>query len=420
VAIEFNWGQSGTLENLGTSVVLNAETINQNDLLIAVVVPEVTSPSGLPPADGQPPGQIVAPPGWSVIDSSQLLLDSNLPVNATIFCKVADASSQNSSYTFSWDNPACCSWTLLDYSGVDTSSPIGAIASQTSDGYSVDTTAPSVMAAAGDTLLNIWVSKAGAEDYRADPSTTERADTHSRTVEFPEIMAADKSITTTGETGSDTMTERYTTINQTGYSIVLNAAVCFMPGTMVRTPDGEVTVEKLKRGDLVTTTDGRAEMVSWIGRQTVSIRFADPLRVLPIRIKAGALGENVPSRDLLISPDHAILVGEILIQAGALVNGLSIVRETEVPQTFTYFHVELEDHSLILAENTAAETFVDNVDRLAFDNWQEHEALYPEGKPIVEMPFPRAKAHRQVPHAIRELLACRASAVMGEPKNDAA
>ena len=105
-----------------------------------------------------------------------------------------------------------------------------------------------------------------------------------------------------------------------------------MPGTMVRTPRGEVAVETLARGDCVMTTDGRAEKVSWIGRQTVSLRFADPLRVLPIRIKAGALGENVPSRDLLLSPDHAILVGEVLIQAGALVNGTSIVRETKVPR----------------------------------------------------------------------------------------
>ena len=414
MSIEFNWGQSGTLETSGTSVVVNAETVNQNDLLIAVVVPESA------PGD-KPPGQIVAPPGWGVLDSSQLSLDANLPTDATIFYKIADGSSEESNYTFTWDNPAACSWTLLDYSGVDTSAPIEAIASQTSSNeYRTDTTAPSVTAAAGDTLVNVWISKGGAEDYTADPSTTERTDTHSRTVEFPEIMTADKSISETGPTGRHEMTERFETINQTGYSIVLNDAACFMPGTMVRTPDGEMAVETLKRGDLVTTTDGRAEMVSWVGRQTVSMRFADPMRVLPIRIKAGALGENVPSRDLLISPDHAILVGEILIQAGALVNGSSIVRETEVPQIFTYFHVELEDHSLILAENTAAETFVDNVDRLAFDNWQEHEALYPEGKPIVEMPYPRAKAHRQVPPAIRERLACRASALMGEPKNHAA
>jgi hypothetical protein len=80
-----------------------------------------------------------------------------------------------------------------------------------------------------------------------------------------------------------------------------------------------------------------------------------------------------------------------------------------VPETFTYYHVELNDHSLILAENTPAETFVDNVDRLAFDNWREHEALYPDGEQIVEMMSPRAKAHRQVPRAIRERLSMRAA-----------
>ena len=104
----------------------------------------------------------------------------------------------------------------------------------------------------------------------------------------------------------------------------------------------------------------------------------------------------------------------MLIQAGALVNGTSIVRETDVPQIFTYYHVELDDHSLILAEDTPAETFVDNIGRLAFDNWEEHEALYPEGKPIVEMAYPRAKAHRQVPRAIREKLGQRAAARHGK------
>jgi hypothetical protein len=62
---------------------------------------------------------------------------------------------------------------------------------------------------------------------------------------------------------------------------------------------------------------------------------------------------------------------------------------------------------LLLAENTPAETFVDNVDRLAFDNWAEHEALYPEGKPIVEVPYPRAKAYRQVPRRIKLELEAR-------------
>jgi len=136
-----------------------------------------------------------------------------------------------------------------------------------------------------------------------------------------------------------------------------------------------------------------------------------PLRILPIRVKTGALGENVPCRDLLVSPDHALLVDGALIQAGALVNGSSIVREENVPSTFTYYHIEVDDHSLILAENTPAETFVDNVDRMGFDNWNEYRALYPEGKAIVEMPYPRAKAHRQVPTHIRARLAERAQAM---------
>jgi hypothetical protein len=158
--------------------------------------------------------------------------------------------------------------------------------------------------------------------------------------------------------------------------------------------------------------------VDWLGIQTVSLRFADKMRVLPIRIRAGAFRDNVPARDLLVSPDHALLVGGALIQAGALVNGTSIIRETNVPITFVYYHVEVDDHSLILAENTPAETFVDNVDRLGFDNWAEHEALYPNGKPINELPYPRAKSHRQVPLSVRAMLAARAQA-LGAPEEKA-
>jgi hypothetical protein len=183
---------------------------------------------------------------------------------------------------------------------------------------------------------------------------------------------------------------------------------CYFAGTLIVTKEGLKPVELLAAGDLVLTHQNQHAPIRWIGRQTVSTRFADPLRVLPIRIKAGALAEDVPSRDLLVSPDHAVLVDQVLIQAGALVNGASIVRETNVPMTFTYYHVELDDHSLIFAENTRAETFVDNIDRLGFDNWAQHEALYPDGKPIKELPFPRAKAHRQVPQSIRQRLSERA------------
>jgi hypothetical protein len=183
---------------------------------------------------------------------------------------------------------------------------------------------------------------------------------------------------------------------------------CFMAGTRIKTPTGEAAVETLRHGDLVLTADGRSLPVIWLGRQTVSTVFGDAQRVLPIRIKAGALADNVPARDLLISPDHAILIDGFLAQAAALVNGLSIVRETAVPSIFTYYHVELEEHALILAENTPAETFVDNADRMRFDNWDEHLALYPEGKAIDELAYARAKSLRQTPARLRVELAERA------------
>ncbi|MDO9714589.1 Hint domain-containing protein, partial [Paracraurococcus lichenis] len=140
--------------------------------------------------------------------------------------------------------------------------------------------------------------------------------------------------------------------------------ICFYPGTLIRTPAGEQAVETLAIGDLVMTAEGTAMPVRWLGRQTVSTRFGEPDRVLPIRIQAGALGEAMPARDLLVSPDHALMLDGVLVQAGALVNGITIRRETAVPTSFTYYHVELADHALILAEGVPAETFVDNIDRL--------------------------------------------------------
>ncbi|WP_374545261.1 Hint domain-containing protein [Rhodoblastus sp.] len=197
-----------------------------------------------------------------------------------------------------------------------------------------------------------------------------------------------------------------TTIGATTVDVL--SIICFMAGTMIRTPEGEASIETLKRGDLVLTVDGAAKPVGWMGRQTISVRFADPTRSFPIRIRAGALADNVPSRDLLVSPDHALLIHGVLVHAGALVNELSITRETQVPDSFVYYHVELDDHSLILAENVPAETFVDNVERLHFDNWGEHEALYPGGRAIAEMPFPRVRSRRQLPEAIASALLERA------------
>ncbi|MCW2284562.1 hypothetical protein M2323_002449 [Rhodoblastus acidophilus] len=226
----------------------------------------------------------------------------------------------------------------------------------------------------------------------------------------PNGSIVDYTLTFAGVYDASLFAVRADTTSTNGGTFLTSAAPCFLPETLIRTPDGETAVRDLKRGDLVMTSAGEIRPVAWIGMRTVASRFADPARCWPIRVTAGALGENIPARDLRLSPDHALLVCGVLVHAGALVNGTTILRETEAPERFTYYHVELDDHALILAENTPAETFVDTVERMAFDNWAEHEALWPQGKPVAEMEYPRAKSARQLPAAVRRLIAERAKA----------
>ena len=116
----------------------------------------------------------------------------------------------------------------------------------------------------------------------------------------------------------------------------------------------------------------------------------------------------------MISPDHAILVDGCLVQAGALVNNTTILRVRNPGPKFVYYHVELEDHALVVAEGVPAETFVDNVTRCTFDNYEDYERMYGEEVAIVEMEWPRAKSARQLPLVVRDRLASRATVLLDD------
>ena len=186
---------------------------------------------------------------------------------------------------------------------------------------------------------------------------------------------------------------------------------CFTAGTMIATPDGEVAVEALKSGDLVLTESGAAVPVRWVGRSMTARMFADPVRVLPIQIKAGALAENMPVRDLFVSSGHALKLDGVLVHAGALVNGMSIVRDTTAPLVFDYYHVELDRHDVMIADGVPAESYVDGIEDYKFDNIADRPAL---DAPVAEMDLPRAKSARQVPQSIRAMIAARVPFVAPE------
>ena len=97
----------------------------------------------------------------------------------------------------------------------------------------------------------------------------------------------------------------------------------------------------------------------------------------------------------------------------------TITRDRDLPATFTYFHIELDSHDLILAEGIPAETFLDDADRRAFDNWDEHDTLYGHLPPPQALDLPRARAWRQVPMALRRQIAHRAT-ILGVTDQDAA
>ena len=152
---------------------------------------------------------------------------------------------------------------------------------------------------------------------------------------------------------------------------------CYCRGTMILTDRGERPVEELEIGDSVITGAGLRRPIKWIGRRSYSGRYILGRKdLLPICFKADSLGANLPQRDLWISPHHAMYLEGVLIEARALVNGVSIVQAAKVDQV-EYFHIELESHDLVLVEGALSETFIDDDSRMMFHNAHEYAVLYP-------------------------------------------
>lgn len=157
---------------------------------------------------------------------------------------------------------------------------------------------------------------------------------------------------------------RYSTISEEVESV---DAACFVSGTLIETSSGLRLVEELKAGDAVRTLDNGYRKILWIGSWDVdSIDLLYKPKLYPIRIRAGSLGENMPSRDLVVSRQHRILIGseiskqmfgfaEVMVPAIGLVDcdGISI---EDNARSVTYWHVLLEDHEVLFAEGAMVES----------------------------------------------------------------
>jgi len=143
---------------------------------------------------------------------------------------------------------------------------------------------------------------------------------------------------------------------------------CFVAGTRIATARGEVPVEALRVGDrVVALRSRRFAEVTWLGHRR--LECADHPRghdVWPVRVAAGAFATDMPHRDLLLSPDHALFLDGGLVPVRYLINGATITQEPVAK--VTYWHVELPSHDVLLANGLPAESFLDTGNRGLFAN----------------------------------------------------
>ena len=151
------------------------------------------------------------------------------------------------------------------------------------------------------------------------------------------------------------------------YTDIETFAPCFTPGTSVTTARGECLVEDLRVGDRVVTRDNGLQEIRWVGRRdlTASELLLRP-HLRPVLIRAGSLGPNAPERDMLVSPNHRMLLTgdrsvlyfdeyEVLAAAKHLTHQAGV--ETIAPKGVSYLHFMFDRHEVVLANNAWTESF---------------------------------------------------------------
>lgn len=203
------------------------------------------------------------------------------------------------------------------------------------------------------------------------------------------LLNADGTFDVTGDGDVENFNFTYTVDNGINADVgFVNATgvPCFVAGTLIATPQGEVPAETLRPGDLVLTKDDGAQPLRWIGQRVVEAEgdFA------PIHIRANTFGNH---RNLLVSPLHRILIrdnlaellfgeAEVLIAARDLINDRSVRRKAG--GQVTYVHLLFDRHQVLFSEGLETESFLpgpQTTKTLEQEIFAEICALFPEIDP---------------------------------------
>ncbi|MDF3854574.1 Hint domain-containing protein [Paracoccus sp. P2] len=185
--------------------------------------------------------------------------------------------------------------------------------------------------------------------------------------------------------------------------------VCFTRGTLIECAEGPRPVESLRIGDLVRTLDNGLKPLRWIASCRLGRELKATPKLRPIRIRAGALGQGVPSSDLLVSPQHRILVrsrvamrlfgtAEVLVAAKQLLmlDGVDIAQDLEAVE---YFHFAFDRHEVVFANGAEAESLYPGTQALKAIGRSAREELFAL--------FPDLREQATPPVAAREIVSGR-------------
>lgn len=185
---------------------------------------------------------------------------------------------------------------------------------------------------------------------------------------------------------------------------------CFARGTLIETAEGPRAIEDLAEGDLIVTRDNGLQPLRWIGsvRLEAEALAANP-KLRPIRISAGALGEAVPAEDLLVSPQHRMLVrsriaqrmfgtSEVLVAAKQLVtiDGVDVAEDVAGVE---YFHMLFERHEVVIANGAESESLFTGPEALKMVGKAAREEIFTL--------FPELRLRDHAPASARPLVSGR-------------
>ena len=160
-------------------------------------------------------------------------------------------------------------------------------------------------------------------------------------------------------------------INSSTNDVVTNNTTvsppCFLAGTRIATPRGEVPVEQLVAGDTLSTNSGAAQPIVWIGTGRVLATRGRRNAATPVIVRKGAIADNVPYRDLRMTKGHSLFIDGALIPVEYLINHRTILFDDHA-QEVSIYHIELAGHDVLIADGAPAESYRDDGNRWLFQN----------------------------------------------------